>query len=43
MLYCKQLTDNEGMTINAVAPGFIGTQMTETIPFAIRAWSPYGQ
>ena len=33
----KQLDDNgKGMTINAVAPGFIETQMTESIPFAIR-------
>lgn len=33
----KQLEDNaKGMTINAVAPGFIETQMTEAIPFAIR-------
>ena len=33
----KQLTSNDkGMTINAVAPGFIETQMTEAIPFAIR-------
>lgn len=27
---------NNGMTINAVAPGFIETQMTAAIPFAIR-------
>ncbi len=27
---------NKGMTINAVAPGFIETQMTAKIPFAIR-------
>ena len=26
----------QGMTINAVAPGFIETQMTDAIPFAIR-------
>ncbi|WP_201618184.1 3-oxoacyl-ACP reductase [Psychrobacter urativorans] len=33
----KQLEGNaKGMTINAVAPGFIETQMTEAIPFAIR-------
>lgn len=33
----KQFEDtNRGMTINAVAPGFIETQMTEAIPFAIR-------
>ncbi|WP_201584962.1 3-oxoacyl-ACP reductase [Psychrobacter jeotgali] len=33
----KQLADSDkGMTINAVAPGFIETQMTEAIPFAIR-------
>ena len=33
----KQLADaSKGMTINAVAPGFIETQMTEAIPFAIR-------
>lgn len=33
----KQLEDgSKGMTINAVAPGFIETQMTEVIPFAIR-------
>lgn len=33
----KQLaTEGKGMTINAVAPGFIETQMTEAIPFAIR-------
>lgn len=33
----KQLADaGKGMTINAVAPGFIETQMTEAIPFAIR-------
>ena len=33
----KQLDDgSKGMTINAVAPGFIETQMTEAIPFAIR-------
>ena len=33
----KQLENNaKGMTINAVAPGFIETQMTEAIPFAIR-------
>ena len=33
----KLLADNDkGMTINAVAPGFIETQMTEAIPFAIR-------
>ncbi len=33
----KQLSRNDkGMTINAVAPGFIETQMTEAIPFAIR-------
>ena len=33
----KQLESNaKGMTINAVAPGFIETQMTESIPFAIR-------
>ena len=33
----KQLEDgSKGMTINAVAPGFIETQMTEAIPFAIR-------
>ncbi|WP_440453455.1 3-oxoacyl-ACP reductase [Psychrobacter sp. ASPA161_9] len=33
----KQLVANDkGMTINAVAPGFIETQMTEAIPFAIR-------
>ena len=33
----KQLEDNaKGMTINAVAPGFIETQMTDAIPFAIR-------
>ncbi|TXD98140.1 3-oxoacyl-ACP reductase [Psychrobacter frigidicola] len=33
----KQLSENDkGMTINAVAPGFIETQMTEAIPFAIR-------
>ena len=33
----KQLEDNaKGMTINAVAPGYIETQMTEAIPFAIR-------
>jgi 3-oxoacyl-[acyl-carrier protein] reductase len=33
----KQLEANDkGMTINAVAPGFIETQMTEAIPFAIR-------
>lgn len=33
----KQLADNNnGMTINAVAPGFIETKMTEAIPFAIR-------
>ncbi|WP_230660047.1 3-oxoacyl-ACP reductase [Psychrobacter sp. I-STPA10] len=33
----KQLT-NEGkkITINAVAPGFIETQMTDSIPFAVR-------
>ena len=29
-------SDAKGMTINAVAPGFIETQMTEAIPFAIR-------
>lgn len=29
-------TLTQGMTINAVAPGFIETQMTATIPFAIR-------
>ncbi|WP_199508157.1 MULTISPECIES: 3-oxoacyl-ACP reductase [unclassified Psychrobacter] len=28
--------DGKGMTINAVAPGFIETQMTDAIPFAIR-------
>jgi 3-oxoacyl-[acyl-carrier protein] reductase len=28
--------EGKGMTINAVAPGFIETQMTEAIPFAIR-------
>lgn len=28
--------DDKGITINAVAPGFIETQMTEAIPFAIR-------
>ena len=27
---------NNGITINAVAPGFIETQMTAAIPFAIR-------
>jgi 3-oxoacyl-[acyl-carrier protein] reductase len=33
----KQLAkQDKGMTINAVAPGFIETQMTEVIPFAIR-------
>ena len=33
----KQFADTDGnMTINAVAPGFIETQMTEAIPFAIR-------
>ena len=33
----KQLESSaKGMTINAVAPGFIETQMTEAIPFAIR-------
>ena len=33
----EQLADNNnGMTINAVAPGFIETKMTEAIPFAIR-------
>lgn len=33
----RQLESNaKGMTINAVAPGFIETQMTEAIPFAIR-------
>ena len=33
----KHLEDgSKGMTINAVAPGFIETQMTEAIPFAIR-------
>ncbi|MEC5210241.1 3-oxoacyl-[acyl-carrier protein] reductase [Psychrobacter sp. PL15] len=33
----KLLEDNaKGMTINAVAPGFIETQMTEAIPFGIR-------
>lgn len=33
----KQLESKDnGMTINAVAPGFIETQMTEAIPFAIR-------
>ncbi len=33
----KQLASSDkGMTINAVAPGFIETQMTEAIPFAIR-------
>lgn len=33
----KQLADNSnGITINAVAPGFIETQMTAAIPFAIR-------
>lgn len=33
----NQLQANgKGMTINAVAPGFIETQMTATIPFAIR-------
>lgn len=33
----KQLEDgSKGITINAVAPGFIETQMTEAIPFAIR-------
>jgi 3-oxoacyl-[acyl-carrier protein] reductase len=33
----KQLEDgSKGLTINAVAPGFIETQMTEAIPFAIR-------
>ena len=32
-----QLDSNaKGMTINAVAPGFIETQMTAAIPFAIR-------
>ena len=29
-----ELTD--GITINAVAPGFIETQMTAAVPFAIR-------
>ncbi|MFV5491080.1 3-oxoacyl-ACP reductase [Acinetobacter sp. ASP199] len=29
-------TLNDGITINAVAPGFIETQMTAAIPFAIR-------
>ena len=29
-------TLNNGITINAVAPGFIETQMTAAIPFAIR-------
>ena len=33
----KQLASGDkGITINAVAPGFIETQMTEVIPFAIR-------
>lgn len=33
----KQLAaSDKGMTINAVAPGFIETQMTAAIPFAIR-------
>ena len=33
----KQLADDDnGITINAVAPGFIETQMTEAIPFTIR-------
>lgn len=33
----KQLANNaQGMTINAVAPGFIETQMTQAIPLAIR-------
>lgn len=33
----KQFDESDGnMTINAVAPGFIETQMTEAIPFAIR-------
>ncbi|WP_169391389.1 MULTISPECIES: 3-oxoacyl-ACP reductase [Psychrobacter] len=33
----KQLESKDnGMTINAVAPGFIETSMTEAIPFAIR-------
>lgn len=33
----KQLENNDkGMTISAVAPGFIETQMTAAIPFAIR-------
>ena len=33
----KQLANGEkGITINAVAPGFIETQMTAAIPFAIR-------
>jgi 3-oxoacyl-[acyl-carrier protein] reductase len=26
----------KGITLNAVAPGFIETQMTATVPFAIR-------
>ncbi len=32
----KLKADNKGITINAVAPGFIETQMTAAIPFAIR-------
>lgn len=33
---CAPLFAQKGITINAVAPGFIETQMTAAIPFAIR-------
>ena len=32
----QPLLESKGVTINAVAPGFIETQMTAAIPFAIR-------
>ena len=33
---CAPVFAAKGITINAVAPGFIETQMTAAIPFAIR-------
>lgn len=33
---CAPLLAERGITINAVAPGFIETQMTAAVPFTIR-------
>ena len=36
MLFCDFVVQARGITVNAVAPGFIETEMTGSIPFATR-------